>query len=591
MTPKKMLLFLHVGLLFSLCLPPSTAIATTPISPASSLADTAMNTSFSLLWKHTAGNQLRSSPALADLDGDDRLEVVVTSKDHHIYALNGEDGSLLWKASTSAVILSSPTVGDVNDDGRLEVVVTGWDGYLHVFRGTSGALLWRRNMDTFIASPAIGDVNSDGTCDIVVASEAGYVAAVSGDKSLLWKTMIEPEHVLSLDLILFPRAPTVGDLDKDETTEVLIGTFETNRTLFAINGRDGTVEWAQGPLSTVEGGDIGGVSTPAFGDVHWEEGIEVVISGGLGGTYVLSARGTILWRYQRDTHARNYFPIQPVVMDLDGDDRLEIVSVIDEEDEDGGTHMIALDHEGSLLWEQDLYGMVRSASPATADINGDGTPDFVVGTFDGRLLALSGKTGTILYSYHTSGFIDSPPTFGDVDGDEAVEVVFTCFDNTTYALDLPGGTVPETRVYWGCFMGNPRHTGNLHDIDPDLDGLASTSEEHYSTDPHDDDTDGDGMADGWEVQNGFTPTNPADADNDPDNDGLTNREEYTHSTDPHNNDTDGDGASDGTEVEIGTDPTDPDSTPIAGMKPILFYGLMGGIIALIVAIGILLYFK
>lgn len=51
------------------------------------------------------------------------------------------------------------------------------------------------------------------------------------------------------------------------------------------------------------------------------------------------------------------------------------------------------------------------------------------------------------------------------------------------------------------------------------------------------------------------------------------------------------GGDDGEDGEIGTDPTDPDSTPIAGMKPILFYGLVGGGIALIVAIGVLIYFK
>lgn len=40
------------------------------------------------------------------------------------------------------------------------------------------------------------------------------------------------------------------------------------------------------------------------------------------------------------------------------------------------------------------------------------------------------------------------------------------------------------------------------------------------------DNDGDGMADDWELANGLSPTNPADANDDPDHDKLTNLQEY-----------------------------------------------------------------
>lgn len=52
------------------------------------------------------------------------------------------------------------------------------------------------------------------------------------------------------------------------------------------------------------------------------------------------------------------------------------------------------------------------------------------------------------------------------------------------------------------------------------------------TDPANPDTDGDGMADGWEVQYGLDPLDPADAAEDPDGDGFTNLEEYQNGTDP-----------------------------------------------------------
>ena len=104
-------------------------------------------------------------------------------------------------------------------------------------------------------------------------------------------------------------------------------------------------------------------------------------------------------------------------------------------------------------------------------------------------------------------------------------------------------------------------------IDTDGDGLTDYDEINvYHTDPLKADTDGDGMPDGWEVAHRINPNNgndprrmnpndPSDAAQDFDNDGLTNLQEYQHGTDPWNNDTDGDGMPDGWEVANGLNPS------------------------------------
>lgn len=68
------------------------------------------------------------------------------------------------------------------------------------------------------------------------------------------------------------------------------------------------------------------------------------------------------------------------------------------------------------------------------------------------------------------------------------------------------------------------------------------------------DADGDGMPDGWEIANGLSPGNPADAGEDPDADGLSNLQEYVFETGPHSRDSDQDGLSDGEEVAAGLSP-------------------------------------
>jgi hypothetical protein len=91
-----------------------------------------------------------------------------------------------------------------------------------------------------------------------------------------------------------------------------------------------------------------------------------------------------------------------------------------------------------------------------------------------------------------------------------------------------------------------------------------------------------GVPDDWAIAHGLNPNDPAMPFEDPDHDGLNNLQEFQHGTDPHNPDTDGDGLSDGdevfkyhtnplladtdgdgipdgVEVTTGTDPLDPNS--------------------------------
>ncbi|MCW7070955.1 MAG: PGF-CTERM sorting domain-containing protein [Methanophagales archaeon] len=72
---------------------------------------------------------------------------------------------------------------------------------------------------------------------------------------------------------------------------------------------------------------------------------------------------------------------------------------------------------------------------------------------------------------------------------------------------------------------------------------ASTPTPTAAQHPIEQDTDGDGLPDGWEEEYWLDPNDPNDADLDYNNNGLTNIEEYKKRYDPRDKDTDGDGLS------------------------------------------------
>lgn len=140
----------------------------------------------------TADDLFQQAPALADLDRDGKLEIIVATNDGWIRAYR-HDKSLLWAfdyTQGAALGASEPVVGDIDGDGSLDVlfgtdVVNMPDGIY--YGGPVG--LWALNADGSVksgfplavptpgiqAAPTLADFDQDGKLEILAATREGYL--------------------------------------------------------------------------------------------------------------------------------------------------------------------------------------------------------------------------------------------------------------------------------------------------------------------------------------------------------------------------------------------------------------------------------
>jgi hypothetical protein len=167
-------------------------------------------------WRYNVPDIVASSPAIGDINGDGRLEVVFGSggywnppDDRRMWAAHVDDGSPVpgWPQTTAGMVFGSPALGDVvpGDGGRPEVVVGDVKGNLYAWHG-NGALAWRsdpgKDDDTFYGGPSIGDLDGDGDQDVAIGYGFGGALLVRGtDGGLMRRVASGPYASESTPLI------------------------------------------------------------------------------------------------------------------------------------------------------------------------------------------------------------------------------------------------------------------------------------------------------------------------------------------------------------------------------------------------------
>lgn len=126
------------------------------------------------LWHTEIPNGVygRSSPTLADLNGDGRYELIMphsnTTPYPAIVVLDAHYGKVLWKGATVMQNYGGTSIADLDHDDKLEVIIVDKGNTVNVFE-CDGKLKWQTTLSghgMFYAA-GIADFFNDGHCEIL----------------------------------------------------------------------------------------------------------------------------------------------------------------------------------------------------------------------------------------------------------------------------------------------------------------------------------------------------------------------------------------------------------------------------------------
>lgn len=397
-----------------------------------------------------ADGPIAGSPCLIDLDSDNRAEIVVATTTGTVLVI-GSDGRPRpgWPRYTDEVFYAPPSAGDIDGDGLPEIVVGAFSGRLHAWRsdgspvpGWPQMLLGSGEVETGIAGGAsLDDIDRDGRQEICVATLSGRVWVFGGNGIARrgWpKTLPPAEDPPNPASVL--AAPALADLDGDGTPDVIVAT-----NAGWVHAWDASGASLPGWPVEVPHRARAGFGGAAVGDIDGDGRPEVIVAceqGYFGPASVtaFSARGMLLpgWPF----HLPETANASPALGDVSGDGLADVVVATI-----GGSPAIyVLDGRTARPlpgWPISLRESTINASPVIADLNGDGRLDVLVAALTTGIESHAGIWAFDRAGLQLRGFpivlprdeiVRASPAVADIEGDGDLELIAA-----TEALDCIHG--------------------------------------------------------------------------------------------------------------------------------------------------------
>lgn len=464
-----------------------------------------------------------SSPAVADLDNDGAPEVIASP--YSLYALNGENGTIQWEVDPpGSRTWPGVVVADIDNNGDLEVAVAQGSGYLTVYDHL-GNEVWNRRPETNeLRGLSAFDLDADGTLELIVTVTGDelntYVYEHDGSLRHGWPQL---NNESGYGWGIYNDNAAIGDLDGDGLGELVvpsdvhyINAYEANgaqipaHPMYDGDGWGKVGIWEDLQVELRGWGECNGVRAESYrtnfadgpaviADVNGDGVNEVVVTGNVYdchagyppsryiGVYIFNADRS---RFNEDGFDWQTVPVDtgaplsedynviesalpnPVVADLDGDGRMEILFP----SYDGRLHAYWLDKTEHHNWPYNVTatgpGIRFASEPVVADLDDDGFAEVIFTSWPQKSGNYTGKLHILNYQGLVIHEIDLPPasgnpnyngalaapTLANIDADADLEVVLNTVRSGVVAYDLPGTAV--ARILWGTGRWNYQRSGS-----------------------------------------------------------------------------------------------------------------------------------
>lgn len=307
-----------------------------------------------------------------------------------------------WEHPIGAPSFGSAAAADLDDDGFYEIVFTTYtnDGRAHCLNAEDGSVKWIYDIGGCgDVAPIIYDMNLDGVLDVVINGSCNpTIFCINGATgALIWS---KPSGGGD-------SPPTIADIDHDGKPEVLFGNF--NGEIISLNGEDGSTD------KTI----------------------------------------------QADPYAQA-LQTEPSLVDIDNDGDLEIIAANYRNND--GLHIWAFDYETTdVIWTNTVEDTSAEFhayhAGAIADLDSDGTLEYVIGSWNGDLRSINVEDGSDHWTIQIPVSNFSAITVVDIDKDGNLEIIMNNNDWLTFDERLWIIAGEDGAVEWSYPISFPSFRG------------------------------------------------------------------------------------------------------------------------------------
>ncbi len=173
---------------------------------------------------------IRQRIAIGELNADGYADFVVLTEHNHIIAMSSKDMKRLWFDELESGFLGSsiapPMLADLNNDDRLDVVLVTNENTIVAYEGAGKGggqkkINWGyipENREQFVSYPVLVDINKDKNIDVILAGFYGGLYIFNGQDG---KLISGSSNISGIEEAII-GTPMVADLGNDKNLDILL---------------------------------------------------------------------------------------------------------------------------------------------------------------------------------------------------------------------------------------------------------------------------------------------------------------------------------------------------------------------------------